>query len=63
VLGGVDIGVRINHVPKDYEQLQQGAYSTGCPRINLPTRQRDQRAHSTSNRKIYPFSPNGSQQI
>ena len=61
-LGGVDIGCRMHYIPDDYE-LQAGVYSTECPRISLPARQRDQRAYSTSKRKIYPFSPNGSQKV
>jgi hypothetical protein len=61
-LGDTVIGQRPVFVPDDYE-VAPGVHPTDCPRINLPVRQRDQRVFSTSNRKIYPFSPNGSQQI
>jgi hypothetical protein len=60
--GDAVIGQRPVFIPEDYE-VAAGVHPTDCPRINLPVRQRDRRIFSTSNRKIYPFSPNGSQQI
>lgn len=61
-LGGVTIGQEMVHIPEDY-QNDHNVTSADATRINLPARQRDARAYSTSTRKIYPFSPNGSQKI
>ena len=57
---GVEYDFVMNYVPEDYK-LADGVHPTDCPRINLPTRQRDQRVFSTSKRAFYPFSPKGSQ--
>lgn len=48
-------------VPPEGYELPEGMHSTDCPRINLPARQRDQRVYSTSRRRFFPFSPQGSQ--
>jgi hypothetical protein len=56
----VEYNFVMNTIPEDYE-LAEGMHPTDCPRIGLPTRQRDQRVFSTSQRRFYPFSPKGSQ--
>jgi hypothetical protein len=59
---GVEIDFVLEHLPEDYE-VADGVHPTDCPRVNLPTRQKDQRVFSTSKRAFYPFSPKGSQRI
>jgi hypothetical protein len=61
-LGGVDYDFIMNQVPEDFE-MSKGLHPTDCPRISLPSRQRDQRVFSTSQRKLFPFSPKGSQRV
>jgi len=60
--GGVDYDFVMNYIPEDFE-MTAGVHPTDCPRIHLPSRQRDQRVFSTSQRKLFPFSPKGSQRV
>ncbi|ANE80997.1 hypothetical protein A7U43_18395 [Mycobacterium adipatum] len=61
-IDGVNYDLRGTDAPEGYEP-DPGFQIADCPRINLPARQRDARIYSTSSRKLYPFSPNGSQQV
>ncbi|TXH25665.1 MAG: hypothetical protein E6R06_08615 [Mycobacterium sp.] len=61
-IGGTGVTQELVNVPEDY-QVSQNAGEPSTVRVNLPARQRDQRAYSTSTRKLYPFSPNGSQKV
>ena len=53
---------RLNYVPDDFE-LTDGSHTIDSPRIELPARQRDHRVFSTSKRRLFPFSPKGSQRV
>ena len=48
----------MNYVPED-DELADDMHPTDCPRISLPTRQRDHRVFSTSKRSFYPVFAEG----